>query len=232
MALHPIQVSDRLADSVYERLRYAIFAGDLTPGSRLSVPRLAQELTVSRSPVREAVLRLIEEGLATGIPHRGAFVAHVGTSELVELYQVREVLEGLAARLAAERADAELCSTLAESHERHRKAIRENDLAGHLELDMQFHRLMRQGTGNAELTRLLDGTQDKVRLAMITRTASSGRLEALNEHGAILESIRVGDADGAESRARAHVQRLRATLRRSQEPSPRAADSTEPTAMS
>jgi DNA-binding GntR family transcriptional regulator len=102
MGLGRLPPADRIADTVDEKLCNAIFARTLQPGTRLSVPALAAELGVSRSPVREAVLRLTQERLAREEPRRGAVVAHIGPRELTALYEVREVLEGLAARLAVE----------------------------------------------------------------------------------------------------------------------------------
>lgn len=212
MALDPIEISERMADAVYERLRDAILEGRLPAGGRLSVPLLADELRVSRSPVREAVLRLVQEGLASEEPHKGAVVAHVPTKTLIDLYEVREVLEGLVARLAAAHSDPGFLATLRDAYVQHQRAIEGGDIPRHIELDMQFHQIMREGAGNPELVRLLDGIQVKVRLAMITTTVTAGPDMALREHGAILQSLTEGDAGEAERRARAHVARLRSSL--------------------
>ncbi|PXY29025.1 hypothetical protein BAY59_15410 [Prauserella coralliicola] len=204
----------RVADAVYERLREMIFAGELSPGARLSVPALAESLDVSRSPVRDAVLRLVQERLASEEPRRGAIVASVGLAELVSIYEIREVLEGLAARLAVENAGRKLVRALKEALDEHEAATRTADLAASTEADLRFHRLIREAAGNPEVIRLLDDVQTQVRLAMRTTTVTAGPRQAIDDHRAILTAIESGDAVAAEQAARAHIFRLRSVLLR------------------
>lgn len=203
---------DRLGDTVYERIREQIFSGGLSAGARLSVPALAARLKVSRSPVRDAVLRLIQEGLAREEPRRGAVVARITASDLVALYEVREVLEGLATRLAVENAGRRLVDSLAEVMTRHEKAVRASDLVGHFEADTTFHRLIREAGGNAEVCHMLDRIGGKVRLAMRTTSVTAGPRYAVRDHKRILAAIRKGDPEDAEGVARAHIARLRRAL--------------------
>ncbi|PXY36440.1 GntR family transcriptional regulator [Prauserella flavalba] len=204
----------RVADAVYERLREMIFTGELAPGARLSVPALAESLDVSRSPVRDAVLRLVQERLAREEPRRGAVVASVGLAELVSIYEIREVLEGLAARLAVENAGRKLVRALKEALDEHEAAMRTADLAASTEADLRFHRLIREAAGNPEVIRLLDDVQTQVRLAMRTTTVTAGPRQAIDDHRAILTAIESGDAVAAEQAARAHIFRLRSVLSR------------------
>lgn len=203
----------RLTDVVYDRLRNSIFAGSIAPGQRLSVPALAAELEVSRSPVREAVRRLTEEGLAREEPRRGAVVARIDTDELVRLYEVREVLEGLAARLAVEHSGRLLVDRLAAVLADHERAVDAADVAAHFEADMRFHRLIREAGRNPEAARLLDQLQARVRLAMLTTSVTGGPRHALEDHRRIYEAIARGDPRLAEHAAREHVVRLREALR-------------------
>jgi DNA-binding GntR family transcriptional regulator len=208
----PLAPSDRIADSVYIALRNAIFAGTLQPGARLSVPALASQLGVSRSPVREAILRLAQEQLAREEPRRGAVVASVGTPELARLYEVREVLEGLAARLAVENCGQRLVNDLRSVLAAHERAVDNTALDAHMEADMRFHSLIRKASGNPELISLLDGIQTRVRLAMVTTTVTAGPRRALEDHRQILDAISSGDPELAERRAREHIARLRRSL--------------------
>ncbi|TCP54961.1 DNA-binding GntR family transcriptional regulator [Tamaricihabitans halophyticus] len=205
--------TDRVVDGVYARLREKIFTGELAPGTKLSVPALAELLEVSRSPVRDAVLRLVQDRLATEEPRRGAVVASVGAAELVTIYEVREVLEGLAARLAVENAGRRLVRALREALDDHQHAVDVSDLAATTEADMRFHALVREASGNHEVIRLLDEIQTQVRLAMRTTTVTAGPRHALDDHRAILTAIESGDPNAAEQVARAHIFRLRAALR-------------------
>lgn len=202
----------RLADEIYGRLRDDILDGKFPPGYRLAVPSLAEHLKVSRSPVREAVQRLASDRLAWEKPGRGAIVAQIGLSELVALYEVREVLEGLVARLAVERSGQQFVRSLGRVLNRHRVAVGNNDLPGHFEADAEFHATIRRASKNADAVRMLDQIQAQVRLAMRTTATSAGPEHALADHVSIFEAIRRGDAEGAELLARRHVARLRAVL--------------------
>lgn len=210
-----VSAAERIADAVHEHLREQIFSGELRPGARLSVPAIADELEVSRSPVRDAVMRLTQERLATEEPRRGAVVARVGPAELAGLYEVREVLEGLAARLAVENAGRKLVETLREVLAEHEEAVEAADLDRHLAADMKFHSLIRHAGGNDEVIRLLDDIQTQIRLAMRTTTVTAGPRHALNDHRAILAAIDSGDPAEAERAARAHISRLGVALRAS-----------------
>ncbi|MQA82759.1 MAG: FCD domain-containing protein [Streptosporangiales bacterium] len=203
---------DRLGDTVYERLRDEILSGELPAGTRLSVPAIAERLAVSRSPVRDAVLRLTQHRLAHEVPRRGAVVARITAADLVAIYEVREVMEGLAARLAVENAGRRLVDRLADVLAGHERVVAASDVSGHMDADMRFHELIRRECGNDEVTRVLDEIQGKVRLAMRTTTVTAGPRQAVRDHRAILAAIRKGDPAAAENAARAHVARLRRAL--------------------
>ncbi|MHB8293828.1 MAG: GntR family transcriptional regulator [Acidimicrobiales bacterium] len=210
--LERLPASDRITDVVYNEVRDAIVSGRLTAGSRLSVPALASALGVSRSPVREAVVRLTHERLAREAPRRGAIVAEVGLRELATLYEVREVLEGLAARLASRHSNPDLASSMRTLLRHHEEALHHEELSKHVEYDMEFHGMIRRVAQNRELMRLLDNIQTQVRVAMLTTAVSAGPRQALADHVAIYERIADGDSDGAERAAREHVVRLREAL--------------------
>lgn len=203
----------RIADWAFERLQEAIFEGEIEPGQHLAVPTLAEQLNISRSPVREAVQRLIREGLAEEQPHRGAVVAVYGAGELAAVYEIREVLEGLAARLAAQHADESFVDDLTEAHEQHEIVVKADDQSAHVAQDMRFHELTRQAAGNAWLAELLDQIRGRIQLAMLSTSVSGGKEQAVREHREILRAIQQRDPEAAERAARAHVARLRDALR-------------------
>lgn len=202
----------RVADWAFEEIRRALLDGDLQSGDHLSVPSLAAQLQLSRTPVREAVQRLVREGLATETPHRGAVVADYGAAQMVAIYEIREVLEGLVARLAADRADVSLVEELTASHERHRDAVDRGDLPGHVSEDLGFHRRLREAAGNLWLSELLDQITGRIQLAMRYTSLDGGREQSLEEHERILRAVCANDADEAELAARAHIARLRRSL--------------------
>jgi DNA-binding GntR family transcriptional regulator len=144
-------------DTVYERLREAILTGEIEPGEKLSVPALAQKLAVSRSPIVAAVQRLTQDGLAVEEPRRGAVVTIISVPELIRLYEIREVLEGLAARLAAERATEENIAGMAAVLERHEAAVNPDDQQTRMLENVNFHRLIRDAAQHPELVKWLEG---------------------------------------------------------------------------
>lgn len=221
--LTPLAPGGLLAERTYEALKGAVLGNSLPPGAPLSVPELARQLNVSRSPVREAVQRLIYDGLATHVPHRGAEVCRVDIDELRQLYVVRELLEGLAARLATENLDgaglAELRDIIAE-HEQvlgdagHRRGTGVT-IATHIDLDMRFHSTLRQLAANEHLTAVLDPLAGRSHFALHSLWRSDDApLLALDEHKSILNAMAAGDAALAESAARTHIARLRVRLGR------------------
>jgi DNA-binding GntR family transcriptional regulator len=201
----------RLVDDVYEQLRDGILSGELSPGTHLRVTALAEKLGVSRSPIREAVQRLTQERLALEEPRRGAVVASISKAELVRLYELREVLEGLAARLATERRSPELLATLKATLMRQEAAVNSADITAFREADMLFHQQIRDASANPELMRALEDIRSKVRIAMFTRV-SIGREQALKDHWAIFKGMESGDAAASEQAARAHIVHLKETL--------------------
>jgi DNA-binding GntR family transcriptional regulator len=212
MTIEQIQSPDRVTDATYQKLRQALLDGTLAPGTKLSVPALAAQLGVSRSPVREAVLRLIQEGLAVEVARRGAVVRRLSAADLIPVYEVREVLEGLAARLAAQRCTAPDASELAETMRAHESAVAEGDLQRHVALDMEFHRQLRAIADNAELAQALETVQGKILVGMKSTSVSGGPAAAVADHRRICDAVTAHDQDRAEQEARRHIARLRARL--------------------
>lgn len=202
----------RLADQAYEVLRERILTGSLAAGARLSVPALAEELELSRSPVREAVQRLVQEGLGTERPHSGAVVATPDLASLAALYEVRAVLEGLSAESAARSGDEGLVADLERLHAAHAKAFRRRSHAAVIEADIAFHRRILVAAGNPELTRVLAPILERMALAMAAGELTSWPEEALAEHEAVLDALRAGEAPRARRAMVGHVTRVRKAL--------------------
>lgn len=206
--LELLERRSRTTDDVYESLRAAILSKRLAPGERLSVPNLAARLGVSRSPVREAVQKLVQQGLATEEVHRGAIVAQFDSASLARLYELREVLEGLAARMACERATELEVAQLVEILAQHEDAVAHEDYRRHIELDRSFHAVVRRASRNEHLLDALERVQDKVAIAMLSADVSWPR-HAVAEHRAILAAIQERSPLQAQSLACAHIARLR-----------------------
>lgn len=205
--------SERAGDRVYQILRRRILMGEISAGERLSVPALARDLDVSRSPVREAVLRLCREGLAQEERNRGAVVPHPDTRTLISLYQAREALEGVTARLAAANFSADVRRRLLAILTEHEEVVAEGDFTRHIEMDAAFHREMREIADSPVMARMLDEIQGQVMLAMRSTAVSGGPQQAVEDHRRIFEALATGDPDASERAARQHIARLIELLR-------------------
>lgn len=214
-ALGRLDVGDSLADRAHQHLIQSIFRNELRPGTPLSVPELARRMNVSRSPVREAIQRLIYDGLAEHERHRGAVVSRIDHGSFRSLLEVRELLEGLAARLAAERITPAQLADLDATLDEHERVIGGGELYRNVELDMRFHSIIRAAAGNADLDAMLGRTQSRAHLSLHSLWNAPRDPEAmLHEHRRVFEAIASGDPHRAEQAAQAHIQGLRERVNR------------------
>jgi len=209
--MDPIAHPEPLTERVASAIRDAIAKGSLAPGERLSVPELARRLGVSRTPAREALLILEREGLVANRPRLGAQVLPISGSGYGELVEMREALDGMAARLAATRMTAEQRKRLQTVLKAHEAALRDSDMERHIALDLEFHGLLRDGARNQRLAKALLDIERQIHLHIRASTKQpwfSAKV-VLRDHGAIVKAVCAGDGDAAEAAARAHVQRMR-----------------------
>lgn len=205
-----------LTESVHSSLQEMIFTGELAPGSPLSVPALAARLNVSRTPVREAVQQLIFEGLATHTRNAGARVTLLDDEAVKAVFDVREVLDGLAAHHATLIAGNAVVEQLRKMVQVQRELLEETaDRQRDAKLDLEFHTLIRDTAGNRPLSDALarlDG-QSHLYRADMWGTELNRRL-AVGEHERIVAAIEAGDAEEARAAACAHVAGLYVRTRR------------------
>lgn len=197
-------------DAATDALREAILDGALPPTVWLREDEIAATLQVSRTPVREALRRLADEGLVIKTAHHGAVVAGLTLEDILALYVVRENLEGLAARLAAVRSPAGLVRSLESVHQRMETAAGRGNVAELVRQNLEFHRLLRTAAGNSYLERFLTQVEHAVRRVQASTFTRPGRPdEVLAEHQAIMDAIRRQDGDAAEAAARKHMHEAR-----------------------
>jgi DNA-binding GntR family transcriptional regulator len=200
------------ADAVYEALRRRIIDGKLAPGQRLRSDALATMLKVSRTPVREALRKLEAEGLIGHSPRGGLIVQQLSEDDLAEIFHIREALEGLAARLAADNATPSEVAELQALIEDMQSAVSEPKVLR--SLTGEFHRLVAQTSHNRRLAQSLKALQDQVRQVQHSTLYLDDRpAVALDEHKSLVRAIERRDGDQAEQFARAH-RRKTLTLRR------------------
>src|SRR5262245_31896745 len=137
--LPQLSPATRIVDTVQDTLREAILSGSLRAGEQLSVPELARRLNVSRSPVREAVLGLVAQGLAVEQPRRGVVVATIAPDDLVAIHEVREFLEAGAARLCAQRIDEAGVERLKKIIAEQQRAVKDHDADGYFRTNAELH---------------------------------------------------------------------------------------------
>lgn len=203
-------------DVVTNALREAILEGALPQSTWLREDELAQQLGVSRTPVRDALRRLSDEQLAVRTAHRGTIVAPMRLDDIFAVYTVREVLEGLAARMTAVRTPAGTVEELTRVHHQMTDAFNDGNLAVLPRLNLEFHAILREGGENPYLQRFLVQIERAVRrfqsssFGVTTRAA-----EAIDEHGAILDAIVAQDGELAAQCAQDHIRKAReARIRR------------------
>jgi DNA-binding GntR family transcriptional regulator len=207
-------VHNSLHEEVADRLRQRIFDGELTPGAFLDEVQLAQELSISRTPLREALKVLTAEGLVRHEPRRGCFVAEVTEQDLDEIFPVIALLEGRCAYEAAQNASEADLQALEELHAklaRHAKARRVND---YYAVNFAIHEAIITLADNRWLAQVITDLRKIVKLARLQQLHAPGRLEqSLSEHLAVFAALKARDAEGAEAAMRTHLTRQRGALR-------------------
>lgn len=205
------------SEHVYMSLRNDIATGRFAPGERLEAERLARQLGVSRTPIRESLRLLQREGLVEIIPNQGARIRKITANEIRETYEVREVLEGLAVRRLVEAGPTpEVINRLKSANDERRNA----QTVGELELaDLMFHRAILHASGSRLVGDILESRfvlLSSLRLSrdIILQRQFDHDLEVNDEHGAIIAAIEAGDAAAAEELMRSHIRHGLAQLER------------------
>jgi DNA-binding GntR family transcriptional regulator len=192
-----------LQDEVYRTLRDDIISGQLAPGTTLGEERLASELKVSRTPLREALRQLSGEGFVEYIPHKGARVMQLTPEFVREVFLIREALEGIAAREAARRIDSAHLKALRERFDALEPCVARGDLA---DVGDTIHEELFAICGNERLKRLMSTYAGQVAWFQRMAARLPGRLvRSFREHQCILSALECRDAECAESVTRAHI---------------------------
>lgn len=204
------------AEQVCDRIRDSILKGEIKPGDKLTEQDLAATYRVSRTPVREAIRQLEVERLVSRTRFVGVTVTQLTPAEIMELLDIREVLEGLVARLAARLMDAEQRKHLQKTFKRMIVAAKTGDVRKYLDEALAFRRMLVKSCRSESLIHYVMGIENRLRL-MGNRTAMiPGRMEAaITEHGELLKAIEAGDAKAAEQLNRERIQHIRADVEKS-----------------
>ena len=198
---------DRLPSAkIRDSLEQRIVEGELGNGKRLDETELSDFYGVSRTPVREALQRLAESGLAEHLPRRGTFVRSPSLSQLVEMFEVMAELECMAIRLAARRATTNDIDALEKDNETCRAAVAANDTKKYYEVNARLHGRIYQMSGNSFLASEARRLHDLLRPFRRLQLRVRGRMEeSMAEHDIILAALRDGDADRAMETMKKHI---------------------------
>lgn len=202
-----------LRDVVFKTLREAILKGDLAPGERLMEIKLANQLGVSRTPIREAIRKLELEGLVVMVPRKGAEVAKITEKDLRDVLEVRASLEELAISLACERISDEKIKELKSALEEFRTVIGGNDVTKIAQMDVAFHDVIFEATNNARLVQMVNNLREQMyryRLEYLKDFSTHERLD--EEHMQIFEAVSERDSERAKELIRKHIYNQEVTV--------------------
>lgn len=204
---------------IAEELKTAVITGKLAPGERLSEERLASSLNVGRVPLREALRRLEAEGYVTFLSNQEVAVSKPTMEDLQEYYAIASALEGLAARLAVERAGPEELSRLRELHQLLREAYQERDLGRYYEANGNFHHFIAEIAKNERLYRLIEQMRQEIQKTRILSLHLPQRLDySMREHDQILDAFLKKNPELAEAMVVRHLKNQMEALKKMLEP--------------
>ena len=198
-----------LRDHIFEKLQQAIYSGKLKSGERLTEKKIAEELGVSRTPVREALYRLTSLGLIKMIPHRGFLISRWSSKEIEDVIELRSVLEAFAVRLAIRHISEKEIDELKDLINKMRKAVLKRDVMKASCLNSLFHDKIVHASRNKELSEVMEPIKNKIYHFRIISISSSNRLkESFEEHKKILDAIINKDIELAQGLTSQHIKKV------------------------
>ena len=197
-----------LREWAYSQIREMIVTGALAPGAVIREGDLCAQLEISKSPLREALRQLHQEGLIDTVSNKGSTVATLSEQDIEEIYQLRTAVESLSVRLACERHRPEDIAALRASIQKLHDKRQLTDIRAIAEEDIHFHLLLARIGGNDRLLRLQENLQTEMLRLVMRQFLDWGDVaetDAVRRHGAIVDAIEANDADAAERELRAHI---------------------------
>jgi len=207
--LNPVDLDSYkpLRELVLDAIRNAIMNGSLQPRERLMEIQLAEELGVSRTPIREALRKLELEGFIVMVPRKGAYVADLTFKDIADVFEIRAALEGLAAGLAAERITEEELESMERLLVGKQEAITSGDIDKLVEVDTSFHELLYKASRNERLANIISNLREQIQRFRLTSLSFPGRnKESLQEHKQLVEAIQSRDSQLARHLAQEHIE--------------------------
>ena len=195
-----------LRDVIFETLRKAIISGDIKPGERLMEVALAEQMGVSRTPVREAIRRLEAEGLVTMVPRKGTHVSELSAKDIIDVLEVRGALDKLATALAAKRMKPQQIRSLENIHKQFIACVEKENIDGAIRKDIEFHDAIYAASGNSRLIGVLSSLREHIYRFRVIYLREMNIAEYVEqEHHQILDAIREGNEKLAAELSEKHI---------------------------
>ena len=203
--------STNLRDQTYDIIKNMIIMREIEPGKKINEENIAREIQVSRTPIREALCRLENEGIVKIIPRRGAFVSELTETNVREILLIREVLEGLVVRLAIENMDEKTLEKLRKSLEKVSDLPEKNrDLINYTRSEVDFHSILLSASNNQMLKNMMEIVNAHLQIIRLRTVVIPERAQrTVKEHQQILKAIEKRDAVSAEQLMREHIRSVR-----------------------
>jgi len=195
-----------LRDVTFETLRKAIISGDIKPGERLMEVSLAEQMGVSRTPVREAIRRLEAEGLVTMVPRKGTHVSELSSKDIIDVLEVRGALDKLATSLAAKRVQPQQIRALESIHRQFISCVEKGNMEGAIRKDIEFHDAIYAASGNSRLIGVLSSLKEHVyRFRVIYLRDLNIAEHVEQEHQQILDALKEHNEELAAKLSEQHI---------------------------
>lgn len=199
-----------LREWAYGQVRAMIVSGEMAPGADIHESRLATRLDISKSPLREALRQLAQEGLVIATGQKGSRVAELAPEDIGEIYSLRQYLEALEVRLAAERITPQQVAELRANVDAMERAMAGGEVRAAAALDVEFHLALAHIAGHRRLLRMQEALQADMQRLVIYQFEHFGHVaesSAIQKHRAIIDALEAGDGDQAEREMRSHLVR-------------------------
>lgn len=205
-----LKVQKPLKELVYLELKHKILTGEIASQTRLMEIDLSEKMNVSRTPIREAIKRLADEGLVKVEPRRGAYVANISIKDMLNVFEVREDMEGFVAKLASERITDEQKAELEKIAHEYEDAIKHPNKEAIIELDEKFHNFIVDCCNNDTLSELINYVQElSLRFRYLYYDDYTLYESTADQHNRIMKAINEGRSEEARFEADAHVKALK-----------------------
>lgn len=214
---------ETLPDKVYAAVQEAIINGRIRPGDRIIEQEMSKMLKISRGPIREAMARLERDGFVKRLPRRGVIVEMISETDVISIYQIRTVLEGLAARLFCKWASAEALDSLDDMLRKMEAQLKQGDLNQYRKLNLEFHETLIKGSENKRIMEIYSLYRKHIFWFTLASTETWLSLIdnpeiSFKDHVFIVKALRARDAEKAEHAVRIHIERALKYIEQSAKP--------------